>query len=220
MATVNCSSDNLVEQDAGSWLQVVGEGSLNVLNPNLDKVRIWLEGQSHWDDDWAHWSQGLARAALGYSLSELATIWVGYTWVPTQSLGKPFVSEQELWPGFRYVLPTEYGTWMFRTLLESDFIHGTDVRLRPRQTVRFTHPFDFEPRLSLIVWDELFFRVNSTQYGGQAGYDQNRAFAGVGWTFNPSFTVELGYLNQDVDDAKHVNNTMHHIIQTSFFISF
>ena len=172
MAAVNCSADNLVEQDAGTWLQAVGEGSLNVLDPSLDKVRIWLEGQSHWDDDWAHWSQGLARVALGYSLSERASIWVGYTWAPTQNPGKPFVSEQELWPGFRYVLPTEYGTWMFRTLLESDFIHGTDVRLRPRQTVRFTHPFDFEPRLSLGVWEEFFFRVNSTPYGGQAGYDQ------------------------------------------------
>jgi len=220
LSAINCTADNLVQQDAGAWVQAVGEGSLKFIDPSLEKARIWLEGQSHWDDDWYHWSQSFLRVALGYSLTQRATIWVGYTWVPNQTAGKPFISQQDVWPGFRYILPTEYGTVVFRTLLESNFIRGNDVRFHPRQMVRFAHPFDFEPRFSLVVWDEVFFRVNTTQYGGRAGYDQNRAFGGVGWTFNPNVTVELGYLNHDVDDANHINNTMHHIIQGSVFVNF
>ena len=72
--------------DAGSWLQAVGEGSLKSADPSLENVRLWLEGQSRWDDDWNHWYQGMIRAAVGYSLSDRATIWAGYTWLPTHNL--------------------------------------------------------------------------------------------------------------------------------------
>jgi hypothetical protein len=219
LTSIGVGSDSLT-QDAGSWAQVVGEGSLHFIDPSLDKARIWLEGQSRWDDNWNHWYQGAARIALGYSLSERATVWAGYTWVPTQNLGKAYVSQQDVWPGFRYVLPTDYGTWMFRILLESNFIRGSAVRLHPRQLIRFAHSFTAEPRLSLIVWDEFMFRVNTTPYGGQAGYDQNRAFLGAGWTFSPYARAELGYLNQDVDGAFHQNNLMRHLILGSLFFSF
>ncbi|QSA98891.1 DUF2490 domain-containing protein [Methylococcus sp. EFPC2] len=215
------ASEDLL-QDAGSWLQVVGEGSLQAIDPSLEKSRIWLEGQSRWDGDWNHWYQGMARVALGYSLSDRATIWAGYTWLPTQNIGKASSSQQDVWPGFRYVWPTEFGTLTFRTLVESNFLprNGDEVRIRPRQMIRFMHPLGFEPRLSLIAWDEVFVRVNSTPAGGQSGFDQNRAFAGLGWTFNPNFRTELGYLNQYLDDATHTDNTLHHLIMGSVFINF
>src|SRR5665811_397792 len=87
MATAAVAQDDLL-QDAGSWAQVVGEGSLKVVDPSMEKARIWVEGQSRWDDNWNHWYQGMARAAVGYSLSDRATIWAGYTWLPTQNVGK------------------------------------------------------------------------------------------------------------------------------------
>ena len=215
------AADDLL-QDAGSWMQVVGEGSLKVLDPSLEKGRIWVEGQSRWDNDWNHWYQGFLRGAVGYSLSERATIWAGYTWIPTQNVGKSYVSQQDVWPAFRYVLPTSIGTVTFRTMIESNFLpgNGNDVRVRPRQMIRFMHPLEFEPRLSLITWDEFFVRLNSTPAGGQSGFDQNRAFAGLGWTFNKSVRAEAGYLNQYLDDATHTNNTMHHLIMGSVFLNF
>lgn len=109
---------------------------------------------------------------------------------------------------------------MFRTLFESNFLRGDDVRFRPRQMIRYMHPLELEPRLSLIGWDEFFVRVNSTKSGGQSGFDQNCAFAGLGGTFNKNFRTEVGYMNQDLDDATHTNNTMHHLIMGSLFINF
>jgi len=222
LATATTAQADDLLQDAGSWLQIVGEGSLKFVDPNLEKGRLWLEGQSRWDDDWNHWYQGLLRAAVGYSLSDRATIWAGYTYLPTQNLGKPSVQQQDLWPGFRYVLPTDAGTFTYRILFEANFLPGNhgEVRFRPRQMFRFAHPLEAEPRLSLIAWDEVFIRANSTPAGGQSGFDQNRAFAGLGWTFNPNFRAEFGYLNQYLDDAKHVNNTMHHLIMGSLYINF
>ncbi|MEQ1529656.1 MAG: DUF2490 domain-containing protein [Methylococcales bacterium] len=213
------AADDLT-QDAGSWLQIVGEGSLKALNPNLDKTRIWVEGQSRFDGDWSHWYQGMVRTAIGYSLSDRATIWAGYTWLPTQNIGKPYTSQQDVWPAFRYVLPTDYGTISFRTMIESNFIKGDEVRFRPRQMIRFMHSFEFEPRLNLIAWDEFFIRANSSKYGGKSGFDQNRVFAGLGWSFNNSFRTEVGYMNQYLDDATHTNNTMHHLLMGSLFINF
>lgn len=219
ISTEVMADDNLFE-DAGSWLQVVGEGSLKAINPNWEKGRIWLEGQSRFDDQWNHWYQGMARTAIGYSLSDRATIWAGYTWLPTQNIGKHYVSQQDVWPAFRYVMPTSLGTLSFRTMVESNFLQGSEVRVRPRQMIRFMHPLEAEPRLSLIAWDEFFIRMNTTQYGGQSGFDQNRAFAGLGWSFNKNVRTEVGYMNQYLDDATHTNNTMRHLIMGSVFLNF
>ena len=219
--TTATAQDDLL-QDAGSWLQVIGEGSLKSLNPSLDKGRIWVEGQSRWDNDWQHWYQGMVRTAVGYSISDRATIWAGYTWLPTQNVGKPFKSQQDIWPAFRYVLPTAIGTLSFRTMIETNFIPGNSdqVRVRPRQMLRFMHPLAFEPRLNLITWDEFFIRANSTPAGGQSGFDQNRVFAGVGWTFNKNVRAEGGYLNQYLEDATHTHSIMHHLLMGSVFINF
>lgn len=198
----------------------MGEGSLKILDPGLAKTRIWLEGQARFNNDWDHWYQGMTRVALGYALSDRATVWAGYTWLPTHNLGKPYTSQQDIWPGFRYVMPTDWGTLTFRTLVESSYIRGDQVRVRPRQMVRLLHPMEFEPRLSLIAWDEVFVRLNDTPWGGQSGFDQNRAFAGVGWTFNPNVRTEVGYMNQYTDDATHHNHMLNHYINGSVFINF
>jgi hypothetical protein len=220
--TATAMAENELLQDAGSWLGFYSEGSLKFVDPNLEKGRIWLEGQSRWVNDWNHWNQGIVRAAVGYSLSDRATIWAGYTWVPTQNLDKPYKSQQDVWPAFRYILPTSLGTVTFRTMVESNFIpgNGNTVRVHPRQMVRFVHPLQFEPRLSLVTWDEIHLRINTTPAGGQSGFDQNRAFAGVGWNFNKNFRAEAGYLNQYLDDATHTNNTMHHLIIGLLLINF
>lgn len=207
-------------EDTGAWLQIVGEGSLAGLDPKWEKGRVWLEGQSRFDGNWEHWYQGMVRTAVGYSLSDRATIWAGYTWLPTQNIGKSYISQQDVWPAFRYILPTDIGTFTFRTMWETNFLRGDQVRERPRQMIKFMHPFEFEPRLSFIAWDEAFYRVNTTTWGGKSGFDQNRMFGGLGWSFNKNVRAELGYLNQYIDDANHRNATMHHLGMASLFINF
>jgi hypothetical protein len=162
----------------------------------------------------------MVRTAVGYSLSERATIWAGYTWLPTHLACMDYISQLDLWPAFGYVLPTDIGTSMFRTMWETNFLQRDKLRERPRQMIKFTHPFSFEPSLSLIAWDEAFYRVNTTDHDEQAGFDQNRTFLGLAWSFNKSIRTELGYLNQYVDDANHEKQTMRHLGKASVFISF
>jgi hypothetical protein len=219
-------------EDSGAWIQSVAEGSLGGIDPSLQKSRVWLETQSRFDGDWSHWYQGMLRTAVGYSLTDRATIWAGYTFLPTQNLTHNSAGEatgngvyrgqQDIWPAFRYNMPTDFGTLSFRSMWESNFV-ANEVRERPRQMIKFMHPLAFEKRLSFIVWDEVFYRVNKTNWGGKAGFDQNRAFAGLGWTFNPNLRTELGYMNQYLDMVKvngTENLTMHHLAMASLFISF
>lgn len=210
-----------VAQDSGSWLQLVGEGSMKFIHPDLEKGRLWLEGQARFNEDLQNWYQGVARAALGYSLSDRATVWVGYSWVPTQPAGpSSYVSQQDVFPAFRYIAPTSFGTFTFRTMVDTNFLKGGEPRIRPRQLIRFLRPIGFDQRLSLVIWDEVFVRLNSTPWGGVSGFDQNRGFLGLGWSFSPSVRTEVGYMNQYVDDATHVNNTIRHILLASLFVSF
>ncbi len=62
--------------------------------------------------------------------------------------------------------------------------------------------------LQLIVWDELFIGVNETTDFKLQGFDQNRAFAGVGVdTSVKGLRVEAGYLHlltQAGDRTDHV----------------
>ena len=163
----------------------------------------------------------VCSASPCYSLSDRATIWAGYTYLPTQNLGKASVQQQDLWPAFRYVLPTDFGTFTYRIMIESNFLpgNGDTVRVSPRQMFRFMHPLKIELRLSLIAWDEVFVLVNSTPAGGQSGFDQNRAFGGLGWSFNPNVRAELGYMNQYIDDATHTYTTTHNLIMGSLFMN-
>ena len=78
-STVKAADQTQLVEDAGAWFQAVAEGSLKSVDPSLDKARVWLEGQSRFD-------QGMIRAAAGYSLSDRATIWAGYTYLPTQNV--------------------------------------------------------------------------------------------------------------------------------------
>lgn len=221
IAPVTASED--LYQDGGSWLQVVSETSLKFVDPKLVNGLLWWEGQLRFDNDWGHLYQSMLRSAIGYALNDRATIWLGYAWIPTQNLGRSFSSEQDIWPAFRYVLPTRYGTFMFRTMMEANFLHGNgdQIRIRPRQMIRFAHPLDFEPRLSIIFYDEFNIKVNTTTAGGKSGFEQNLAFAGLGWTVNNHLRLEAGYLNQYLEDPKYLgHNTMHHLITAASVITF
>lgn len=63
-------ADDLTE-DSGAWLQAFAEGSMEFIDPSLNKSRLWMEGQSRFDGNWDHWYQGMVRTAVGYSLFEL-----------------------------------------------------------------------------------------------------------------------------------------------------
>ncbi len=77
-------------------------------------------------------------------------------------------------------------------------------------------PIALDRRLHLVAWDEVFFNLTDsghepnglnamgaaiyTPQWEYAGFDQNRAFVGVGYQFIPgTLRAEIGYMNQYVN---------------------
>ena len=73
-------------EDSGAWFHAVAEGSLKRVTPGLAKVRVWVEGQSGFDQGMDHWYTGLVRVSVGYSITNRLTVWIGYTYTPIQNL--------------------------------------------------------------------------------------------------------------------------------------
>jgi hypothetical protein len=62
-----------------------------------------------------------------------------------------------------------------------------------------------------VLWDEIFFHLNDTDYPINLGLDQNRAFAGLAYRPAEWLILEGGYLNQFVrrySDPHQVNHVL------------
>ncbi|MDB4962933.1 MAG: hypothetical protein JWP01_2932 [Myxococcales bacterium] len=154
-------------------------------------------------------TQYLARPALGWAFSPTLFAHVGYAWIPTAPDDGTYSSEHRVWqqalfngtarPDLKYQV---------RARVEQRFGPGSGVGLRLRGLGRVQwQPSDRVP-LQLVVWDELFVGLNETTDFALQGFDQNRAFAGVGVdTAIKGLRVEAGYLHlltQAGDRTDHV----------------
>ena len=202
------ASTTEITQAAGFWTQAVAEGNLSSIDENLGHVRLWVEGQARFNNanpmSNMNWYQGMARTALGYAITDRLTIWAGYTYLPTENYGKGYTGEQDVWPAVRYIFPTPLGSVTLREMVESRFVRGDGPGIRSRSLIKLLRPFEFEPRLGLVIWDEAFFNFNNVAnnpLGGYSGFNQNRTFAGVSWTFDQNLRAEFGYMNQFVNKS-------------------
>ena len=107
-----------------------------------------------------------------------------------------------------------------RSRLEQRFVStGDDVGWRFRQFVKLGRPFQSEPRLSLLGYDEIFFSLNDTDWGASSGLDRNRLFVGFGWRFGAAGRLvgELGYLNQLVRNESGPHE-VHHLLAVNLLL--
>jgi hypothetical protein len=98
-------------------------------------------------------------------------------------------------------------------------------RLRQQVRVALTPIPDWP--WQLVVWDEIFFHLNTTGepgnprtgYPSQTGFDQNRLFLGVAYQPTASVRVELGYLNQVVNRMDRPPDQINHALSLSVAFS-
>ncbi len=159
-----------------------------------------------WDDFTPQ--QVLVRQALVWWFTPRLFAGVGYAWTPSWR-GRDatsFLDEHRIYQvlQYQYTHPATGFVLQLRTRIEQRFRvsdPGVEVGLRAREMVRALLPVAIDRRLSVVAWDEVFLHV--TDGGGDgspqwafAGFDQNRAFVGLGFQVVPAVRLELGYLNQ------------------------
>lgn len=185
-------------QDGGFWLTIIAQGDLGP-EPVRHRIKWWLDGQLRLFGDSGGFGQGLIRPGLGYALGDSTSAWLGYAYIRTDpAKGSPF-DEQRIWQQFFWGPKIKVVSIDSRSRLEERFVEtGSDVGVRFRQLVGARMPLDFAPRITPLIWNEVFFNLNDTDWGADAGFDQNRFFVGLGFKIRPEsgFRLDAGYMNQ------------------------
>lgn len=204
------------EEDGRFWFNVNATGAMP-----LENWRWYAELQPRWRQEGEHFDQVLVRPAVSYALSEQASVWLGYAYVVTHPAGKPAFEENRFWQQFLYNFSTIHSlNIQSRTRYEQRFIENSvDTGYKLRQMFRFTLPSGLSPQLQWVLYDEYFVNLNDTDFGTQKGFDQNRAFIGGNWAFNPNAKLEIGYLNQYVNLHKN-SDTENHVLSTTLMLTF
>lgn len=209
-----------LKHDVGAWFAYAGQGSFRSQGEKTN-WRWWFDAHARFFEDSNGFEQSIVRPGVGYDLSKNSTAWLGYGWIVTDPAGAPSFDEHRIWQQYTWGKTVETNSYFSRSRLEQRFVEtGDDVGWRFRQFMRYTRPFDSGSSLGLRVWDEVFLALNDTDWGANAGFDQNRLFAGLGWTFPEAkhTTLEFGYLNQYVYRSASTDG-MNHILALTLLMS-
>jgi hypothetical protein len=208
-------------EDFNTWVHVSVTGTLFPDESSGSRWRYIIDSPNRFGNDARKYSQGVARAGLGYNLNSRWSVWAGYSYSHTDipytrvPFGEHRAFQQLLWTGRtgRFALGA-------RLRLEERFPEtGRDMGLRLRQQFRISHPVGRSTWLSWVVWDEVFLNLNRTDYGARRGLDQNRAFAGLGWKWSDTLRTEAGYMhhfNRRPGGAHRVNHVLAFSVALSF----
>ncbi len=203
------------KEDGAIWLGVSAQGKLGDTGFNWS-----AEVQPRWREEGDKLNQLIIRPAIFYKLDAKSSVWFGYEKIVNHPAKKATFDEDRLWQQYSYTFdPIDKVTIQNRTRLEERRLDsGKETGFRLRQMLKASMPLEVNPKLSLIVSDELFMDLNHTDWGVRGGFDQNRLFLGAGYVFNPHAKMEAGYLNQ------YVNSTpidkMNHVLSGTLAFTF
>lgn len=207
--------------DEGLWLAFFAQGNLRESKSKSQQFKWWFDGHARFLDDADGFNQSIVRPGIGWSLTDHVTIWAGYGWIRTSPLAGPDFDENRIWQQITWSKTYDPFKFAFRSRLEQRFLEtGDEMGWRFRQLLRAQHNLPDCPRFTLVTWDEMFFHLNDTDFGAEAGFNQNRAFVGFGLKCDPEsrWRTEIGYLNQFIN-LPGTNDRSHHILSINFYRS-
>lgn len=205
--------------DTGLWLAALGNGEIEATADSSTPLLWWFDSHYRMRDDSNGFNQSIVRPGLGIRTGEGQALWAGYGWIRTSPvLGDDF-DEHRIWQQWTAAPSAGDFRFLHRSRFEQRLLEtGDDVGLRWRQLHRMQRILSDCPQWSIIGWDEIFFNLNDTDYGAEAGLDQNRAFVGFGYKrcANAPVRTEIGYLNQFIN-KQGGTDSMNHILSINFF---
>jgi hypothetical protein len=173
--------------------------------------------------------QVLLRNGLTYTLTPNVRLTSGYAWIYTGRYGDFPVArafgEHRAYQQVSIRHPLPHVIFEHRYRLEQrwlqDFSRGLSHFWRYQNRFRYQIKADVPIRKSekwyVFGGDELLlgFGVNK----GAGMFDQNRAFAGIGYFFSPKNKVEVGYMNQFLQQRNGIIDESNHTMRVVFYSS-
>lgn len=197
-------------RDFAVWAGVISTVDLGREAPSAS---LWLDTHLRRGDAGTLF---ILRPAVGLRATSWLTLHAGYAWIPFfDDANATRRDEHRIWQ--QAIVAGDVGrgvSLQSRTRNEQRFGPGDGVGHRLRQFVRLGWT---RGAVGVVVWDELFLGFNTTEWGAQRGYDQNRLFVGASIAIGASSRLEVGYLavhlNRERDEWVHalaLNLFLHH----------
>jgi len=205
------AQDNNTDSQAWSSTRVEGEIDASDLSILEKPMQYSMEIHYRLKNDMSDFSQLILRPMLGYKLDDTSTIWFGYAYIGSDRNGN-FVNEHRTFQMITYSAKIAKTPIVFvgNTRLEQRMLENEqEMNHRIRQMVRVSADL-FKLRngtFALFFQDELFLRLNSTNWSGQSGFDHNRLVIGIDYKTkikNTPVTISAGYMNNQFP-----NQTVH-----------
>lgn len=161
----------------------------------------------------------LLRGAVGWKLSPAVTLYQGYAHVITPVDGGRDINEERSFQQLNLALGKPLGGELSsRTRMEQRWrSDGGGMGWRLREMLRYEHALKpGSDAVNALVYAEGFVALNDTDWGARAGFDQLRSFVGAEVGLKGPSTLELGYLNQTIDQSRG-RTRMNHVASVTLF---
>lgn len=194
-----------IEQAGKQWETVTLETRFS------ERFLLYVDLNHRNNGGFGHSNALLIRPAVGYQVTKNLSLWQGYGWTPKLY---PYQDQQRIWQQATYNRKLKKLSLSNRLRLEQKFMsglyHGASVRFRDR--LKVSYPLTKNQRLYVVASDEFFYNLNSRHHGPHEGFEQNRAFVGLGHKITNNTAVEAGYLMQYLSNANEAES-INHVLQ-------
>jgi len=139
-----------------------------------------------------------------------------------EPFSKTTFNERRVWQQLLLNDKFSFGTASSRSRLEERLVPslGDDTSLRLRQMFKIWVPLTAASAYSVVASDEYYLNLNSADWGPRKGFDQNRAFIGMGYDFDKEIKTEIGYMNQYINRPNTSINRNNHILSINFYLNY
>ncbi len=186
-----------------------------------NKWGIWLDVHARRTDFADRWSTQIFRPGVTYYLNESIRVTAGYAYVRSYPpAGQHTVRpehrpwQQVFWTGKRKRLHSVQTIRMeerfMRKNANDQLLDGYNFNFRFRYLLNLMVPLNrdyIEPKTVFFAFNDEI-HINAGKQITQNMFDQNRLFLGVGYQFNPSTNIQVGYMNlfQQLPAGNQFNN--------------
>lgn len=191
------------------------------------KWGVHLEAQIRRHDVVTQWQQLLLRPAVNYQLNKTVMLTGGYAYVRSSVYSEfaapaPVSYEHRLWEQAWFKYRSGRTNWSTRLRFENRFV-GTPDPITRKNSYRYENRFRAWQQIRVPVAAKTYFTaydefwVYVRPYRSNSWFDQNRAYAAVGFDLKPSLRFEAGYMNQAILVRSGSRLELNHTIVLSLF---
>lgn len=176
----------------------------------------WFDAGARYGEDYSDLQTTLLRPGIGLKASDTLTLLAGYARFTAHRDGAN-QNEHRFWQDSTKVLGKfAGGSLIGRSRFEIKYrdTGGTDTGFRLRGRVAW-QKLAKNPDLMYVLSNEVFYHMNTTEWGQQRGIDQNRIFVGLKVKLDTKASWSLGYQHDYLVRESALDKELH-ILASSF----